>query len=377
MVLNTELYDILEVSPSATDVEIKNSYKKLALKYHPDKSTGKEEDFKKVKEAYEILSDPNKRRMYDLTGNVSNNDLMNMYPVQRRKAPAIVNNWSITLENLYNSKTIVKEVAIEILCKCCDGQGAKNEYIKRCKDCNGQGYISTVRQIAPGMVQSVNMGCKKCNTTGISFDINNRCKECDGNGFKVEMKKFEIELNHQFQNGQKLCFQEQGNEKRDCISGDVIFTLNIEPNDNIIRNKDNSILMKLKISLVTALTGGTLSFMYLNNRKYSLNFPSGKIVQQGQKLLIPELGFQRNNKTHADLIIELHILMPTSINSDNLFKIKNLLPSPPPEENSSDSVNLNYFPYFENKNSTNDDDDIDNSNNNESEGDPRFSCNQQ
>ncbi|XP_070762754.1 dnaJ homolog subfamily A member 4 isoform X3 [Enoplosus armatus] len=210
MVHETAYYDLLGVRPNASAEEIKKSYRKLALKYHPDKNPNEGEKFKLISQAYEVLSDPGKRDLYDqggeqaikeggMSGGTSPMDMFNMFfggggRMQReRRGKNVVHQLGVTLEEMYNGSTRKLGLQKNVICEKCDGYGGKKGAMEKCSNCKGKGVQIKVQQIGPGMIQQIQSMCADCQGQGEKINSKDRCKNC--NGHKVERKKKILEVN--------------------------------------------------------------------------------------------------------------------------------------------------------------------------------------
>uniref|UniRef100_A0A8C5V4L9 Uncharacterized protein n=1 Tax=Microcebus murinus TaxID=30608 RepID=A0A8C5V4L9_MICMU len=199
MVKETEYYDILGVKPSASREEIKKAYRKLALKYHPDKKPGEGEKFKLTSQAYEVLSDPKKRDVYDQGGEQaikegdsggpsfsSPMDIFDMFfggggrTARERRGKNVVHQLSVTLEDLYNGAS--KKLALQknVICEKCEGIGGKKGSMEKCPLCKGQGMLTRTQQTGPGAVRQVQTVCVECRGQGERVNPKGRCGCCRG-----------------------------------------------------------------------------------------------------------------------------------------------------------------------------------------------------
>lgn len=198
MVKDTKYYDILEVKPTATETELKKAYRKLALKYHPDKNPNEGERFKLISQAYEVLSDSQKREVYDRYGEEGIKegggggggmhnpmDIFNMFfggggtRERETKAKDTIHTLSVSLEQIYKGATRKMKLTREVICKKCKGSGGEGSSdVSKCSRCDGRGIEIKRVQIAPGFVQTAQTRCSTCRGEGEV--IKNPCKQCDG-----------------------------------------------------------------------------------------------------------------------------------------------------------------------------------------------------
>ncbi|ERE91501.1 putative dnaJ subfamily A member 4-like protein [Cricetulus griseus] len=170
MVKETTHYDVLGVKPNATQEELKKAYRKLTLKYHPDKNPNEGEKFKQISQAYEVLADSKKRELYDKGGEQaikegragggfgSPVDIFDMFfggggRMQReRRGKNVVHQLSVTLEDLYNGATRKLALQMNVICDKCEGRSGKKAALECCPNCRGTGMQIRIHQIGPGMV---------------------------------------------------------------------------------------------------------------------------------------------------------------------------------------------------------------------------------
>ena len=260
-----KLYELLEVDKKASKDEIKKAYRKIARKAHPDKG-GDPEVFKDINNAYEILSDDQKRATYDKYGldGLQNGgpggpggfeDIFGSFfgggPRRQqsqgtKKTKPVGREVTVTLEDVYNGKVVKLPMQKRVCCEACSGQGGKN--VKVCPDCKGQGYKMRTQMIGPGMIQQSQVPCQKCNSEGKYFEEKDRCKVCKGEKIKTVEKTLEIPIDRGTPSDKTILFAGEGNEAPGAMAGDLHVKVTVKDHP-IFSRKGADLLMSKKISL--------------------------------------------------------------------------------------------------------------------------------
>jgi DnaJ family protein A protein 2 len=328
MVKSTKLYDILEVPPTADDSEIKKAYRKLALKYHPDKNPDAGDKFKEISMAYEVLSDSQKRSMYDRFGEEglegaagggahSHEDLFASLFGMGRRGPSgprrgkdMVHHLKVTLEDLYKGKTSKLAIHKTILCKECDGKGGRPGSVKTCSTCNGQGVRVIVRQ--SGMIiQQQQVMCSDCNGEGEIIPPKDRCKGCNGKKVSQERKVIEVNIERGMDHNTRIVFKGEGDQAPNVIPGNIEIILD-EQKHSFFERKGCNLYCKIKVDLLTALGGGSFAIKHLDNRTLKVNIAPGEIIKPGMVKTIEHEGMPilKNPFEKGDIYVSFEVEFP-------------------------------------------------------------------
>ena len=340
--MSKNYYEILGISKNSDDNEIKRSYKKLAIKWHPDKNPDNkveaEKKFKEISEAYQVLSDPQKKELYDTHGedglkNQSNmrqhhfngtDDIFKMFfgnnSIQKTQTKIV--NIPFTLKESYNGSKKKITLKLKSICNNCNGIGGIN--IKICNNCNGLGISTVNRMIGPGMMQRIQTTCQVCSgTKRISEKI---CNECNGNKCKVDEKEFILILEQGIENDDTISFINLGDELPNEERGDLIFVFKEEKNDNFTRI-GNDIIYNYQISLGDSLVGTIINFININGDK--IYYEENNIIREKSYTIIKNKGMpiKKQNK-HGDLYVVYNINYPNKIlSNEEKIIIKNIFPT--------------------------------------------------
>jgi DnaJ-class molecular chaperone len=291
-------YDILEVKNNATLDEIKKSYKQLARKWHPDKNPSNNEaeiKFKDISHAYDILSNEQSRKMYDLYGedmkpNINMNDIFTQMRQQQRQTQSIHFNMNITLEDVYLSTIKRIRMKRKIICIECDGNGTKDITNKiTCDNCKGAGFFNKI--IQNGFITLLNKEkCKKCDGKGHKF--NNPCDKCNGETVIMNDEILEINIPKGITNGTKIIFKEKSDEMKGYKTGDLTVIINVQEHKEYKR-KNNDLYLERSISLKDALIGTTIKIKLLDNTEKEFHFDAP--IKPQENRCIPNYGINDGN----------------------------------------------------------------------------------
>lgn len=306
---NTEYYDVLQVSQNATEDEIKKSYKKMAFKYHPDKNreTGAEEKFKQVTEAYEVLSNPNKRKIYDQFGKdaVVNgmdhmHDINEMDPLasmfgfnRQQKKQAMQISKEITLEEYFTQKKVFFSIDRNVRCDDCDATGSIDKCSQICKTCNGKGVCIKVSQNGPFMQQTQHV-CPKCKGTKKEVqNIENKCKVCNGEGTNKIEEQIEVSLPKNILKSPTSVVQEKG----PWLDGkyiDLIVVFNLVLPQNYNKTADSKLIYTVHINMVETLCGFKRRIDHPSGKKLIISSEKGCVVNPDNIYCLNGLGINED-----------------------------------------------------------------------------------
>jgi len=351
MVKETKFYDCLGVSPDASEGDIKKAYRKLAMQYHPDKNPSPEaaEKFKELTQAYEVLSDEDKRKTYDRHGEaglgeggssgMSAQDIFSRFfgggggggGRGESRGKDVGHALPVSLEDLYNGKTRKLALNKQVICPQCEGSGSKIKgKAATCVDCRGQGVRIIVRQVGPGMMQQMQATCPACRGEGIAVAPQDRCSSCNGNRVTQEKKILEVQVDKGMKNNDKITFSREGDQHPDIkIPGDVVIVLQEKKHDRFER-RGQDLFMKKSISLLEALCGFAFPVTQLDGRVLLIKSQPGEIVKPGEVKSVPGEGMpkHRNPFDKGFLLIEFDVELPESLPATTLSALAKLLPEP-------------------------------------------------
>ncbi|XP_003819841.2 dnaJ homolog subfamily A member 2 [Pan paniscus] len=356
-VADTKLYDILGVPPGASENELKKAYRKLAKEYHPDKNPNAGDKFKEISFAYEVLSNPEKRELYDRYGeqglregsgggggmddifsHIFGGGLFGFMGNQsrsrngRRRGEDMMHPLKVSLEDLYNGKTTKLQLSKNVLCSACSGQGGKSGAVQKCSACRGRGVRIMIRQLAPGMVQQMQSVCSDCNGEGEVINEKDRCKKCEGKKVIKEVKILEVHVDKGMKHGQRITFTGEADQAPGVEPGDIVLLLQ-EKEHEVFQRDGNDLHMTYKIGLVEALCGFQFTFKHLDGRQIVVKYPPGKVIEPGCVRVVRGEGMPqyRNPFEKGDLYIKFDVQFPENnwINPDKLSELEDLLPSRP------------------------------------------------
>lgn len=347
MVKETGYYDILGVPPTATADELKKAYRKLALKYHPDKNPNEGEKFKAISQAYEVLADQKKRDLYDRGGEQAIKeggiasemhnpmDIFDMFfgGGRQRQGPKrgkdLVHQLKVSLEDLYNGS--VRKLALQksVICASCEGRGGKAGAVEQCKACRGEGVQVRIHQLGPGFIQQMQSVCSECEGQGERINPKDRCKECQGRKIVQERKVLEVHIDKGLKDGKQIRFNGEGDQNPGLEAGDVVIVLD-EKEHNVFRRRGIDLLMQQEISLSEALCGFQHGIQTLDNRTLVITSLPGEVIKHSDVKCIMNEGMpiHKNPFEKGRLIITFTVVFPPDnwLPSPKLGLLEKLLP---------------------------------------------------
>jgi DnaJ-class molecular chaperone len=330
-----DYYEILGVNKSSSKEEISKAYKKLALKWHPDRNPDKVEEanemFKKISQAYEVLSDETKKKIYDLHGEEGLKkgppppDPFSQFFQQfggdpfggagpfgagpfgagPKSQPNIIKvPLTVSLQDVYCGTRKKVSLQRDKGCTSCDASGYQNKSKVTCSTCQGKGVQVIVHQLVPGMVQQMVQTCSSCKGSK-TMGSGPKCTTCNGSSFVKEGITIEIDINKGVPLNSKFMVKGAGHQTQDG-PGDVLIELQVEPND-VFWREGNDLHTKYKISLKQALLGFNVEFDHLDGTKITL-VQSGVVIP-GQTFVFENKGFGAGTK----FIVHFEIEFPSTI----------------------------------------------------------------
>jgi len=367
-----DYYEVLGVDKNVTPDELKKAYRKLALKYHPDRNPGDkdaEEKFKEAAEAYDVLSNPDKKARYDqfgmagmdgsyAQGGMDMNDIFSQFGSifgdifgggfrtgfsgfgaggggARRvlRGTNLRIKVKLTLEEVDRGCEKKIKVSKYVPCKTCNGSGAKDGQYETCQHCHGTGVITEVKRTILGQMQTQS-ACPHCGGEGRM--VKNKCHDCHGDGIVKSDEIITINIPAGVQDGMQLAMQGQGNAApRGGIAGDLIVLIE-EQEHELFERQDANLYYNAFITFSDAALGATVEIPTLGGRvkiKIEPGTPSGRVVRLRGKGLPIMNGYGR-----GDLLVCLNVWVPKNLSKDEkktleeLQKHDNFKPNPTKQE---------------------------------------------
>lgn len=350
---DTKFYDELGVSKTASTEDIKKAFKKLALIWHPDKNTDNKEKaeskFKKLSNAYEILSNPEKRRIYDQVGEKGLDGNQNMFnggggfadmfgnmfngggfsnmfggqqhQQKRTQDKRVVIN--LSLVDMMNGTKRQIQYSRHIICPGCQGLGTSEKTnISTCTGCNGQGRTIKIVQMGPMITQTSSV-CNQCKGNGKSIKQGFECIVCKGVQTVVIEEKILVEIPPGISQDESIIFKGKSDEIVGGESGNVIVSFVYNKTGNVYR-VGNNLHYDCDIFLKNALTGLEIVFDHPNGDTIILK--CDKVIQPNSVKKINMLGFPiRGTDEKGSLNITFNVIFPTELSKEQKETIRKIL----------------------------------------------------
>jgi molecular chaperone DnaJ len=341
-----DYYDVLGVSKSASPEDIKSAYRKLAVKYHPDKNPGDkaaEDKFKEASEAYGILSDKSKKENYDNFGHAAfenggggqggfggfggfgGSDFSDIFEDffgdfgggGRRNSKRSSSNrgsdlrydLSITLEEAYSGKKQNIQFLSSDKCSTCKGNGSKPGFsADRCTYCGGNGKVRSNQGFF-----TVQQTCPQCSGSG--EEITNPCNDCGGSGNKQTSKKISVTIPRGVDDGTRIRLAGKGEAgSRGGANGDLYLFINVKSHE-LFKRSDENLFFEFPISIADAALGTTIEIPTIDGGKAKIRIPDG--TQSGKQFRLKGKGMPyMRGSGNGDLYVQINTEVPISLNRE-------------------------------------------------------------
>jgi len=347
-----DYYEILGVEKTADEDSIKKAYRKMAMKYHPDKNKDNkeaEEKFKEACEAYEVLSDKDKRSRYDQFGHAGlegafgsggfswedfthQGDFSDIFGgfesifdhffgggrrrgggSQQMKGEDLKIEMSLSLKEIYEGVTKTIKINVKDTCTTCDGTGSKDGKTQTCNQCGGQGQVRQVRQSLFGHVQTI-VTCPSCKGEGKI--IQNKCAVCNGEGRTPQSKSVDINIPKGVHEGQYIRVRGEGNAApRGGLKGDILVMVH-EKEDPVLRREGANLICEYPVTFTQAALGDEVLVPAIG-KKIKLKIPAG--TQTSKLFKLSGQGMpQVNSSLVGDLYVQVRVVTPTNLSHDEV-----------------------------------------------------------
>jgi len=335
--MEVDYYEILEISKNSDNETIKKAFRKLALKYHPDRNQGDkeaEEKFKMINEAYQVLSDEQKRAAYDRYGkagleggfggfsgfdDIDLGDIFGSFfgggfsqgkSRKRKSVDKYALDFEIPIKIKFNEAVfgIEKELECRIKkpCKVCNSTGSKDGKTHACPHCGGKGRIAQQR----GFMSFV-QDCPYCGGTGEK--ISEPCENCHGNGYEEELQNIKINIPAGVDNGMRMRVSGKGNISANGNRGDLYISIDVEPDEHFVRN-GNDVYIEIPVFFTQAILGEKITIPTLKGTT-ELKLPVG--AKDKQQFIFENEGIKSvNSKKFGRLVAQISVQTPNKLSDE-------------------------------------------------------------
>lgn len=381
-----DYYEVLGVDKGASDADIKKAYKKLAVKYHPDRNPGDkeaEEKFKEAAEAYEVLHDPQKRQQYDQFGfnapggfgaggfggaGMDINDIFSHFgdifsdlgmggfgggfgrgrarkPVYKGRDQRL--RVELDLQEIVNGTTKKFKIKNDVVCDHCHGTGSEDGKTEQCSTCNGSGVVYRSQQSLFGMMQTQSP-CPTCQGEGSV--IKKKCPHCHGEGIVPGETVIEVNFPAGLQEGMVLTLEGKGGAgRRNGVNGDIQVIIKEKAHDELIRD-NNDLIYNLLLSVPQATLGCQVEVPTVDG-KAKITIPAGTqpgTVMRLRNKGVPQVNSYGYSQGRGDELINISVYIPETLTKDEKKAMEKYMDSDSftPRENVKKSIFSRFRNYF-------------------------------
>ena len=387
MAQKRDYYEVLGVSKTASEEEIKKAYRKIAIKYHPDRNPGDkqaEEKFKEAAEAYNVLHDPQKRQQYDQFGfdgpmgggfggfggaSMDLNDIFSMFGDvfgghgfggfggfgggsrsggrAQHRGNDLRLKVKLSLQEINEGVTKKFKVRKDVTCEHCHGTGAEaGSGSETCATCHGSGYVVRTTQSLFGMMQTQNV-CPTCGGEGQV--IKNKCRFCNGTGITKGEEVVEIKIPAGVAEGMVVNVPGKGNMgQRNGIAGDIQVFIEEELNNTFVRD-GNDLIYNLLLDFPTAVLGGEVDIPTIDGKTLKVKIDSG--TQPGKTMRLRAKGLpavQGYGSGRGDLVVNISVYVPKTLSREERKMMEELQKSDnfKGDQSTKDTIFQRFKNYF-------------------------------
>ncbi|MEX2514900.1 MAG: molecular chaperone DnaJ [Candidatus Paceibacterota bacterium] len=340
--MSKDYYKILGVDKDASQADIKKAYRKKAHKHHPDKSDGDEDEFKRISEAYSVLSDEDKRAKYDRFGSdfdqagaggfgggfsgfqqaggaqgFNMGDIFSEFfggGARTATKQAVGNDVQVDTELTFKESVFgtTKTISLsrQTTCSKCGGARTTDGEMKECDRCEGSGQVETVQQTMLGRIQTT-QACKKCFATGEIPE--NPCSRCGGSGVTKESEEIDIKIPAGVSDGEMVRIRGKGEQAPGGQAGDLYVKLHVGGSSEFQKDGQN-LKKQLTISMSEAALGTKKKIKTLDDGEVTLKIPAG--ITHGELLKISSKGIPDRRGSRGDLLVRIRVNIPDKLTKE-------------------------------------------------------------
>ncbi|CCW61430.1 unnamed protein product [Phytomonas sp. EM1] len=364
-----DYYETLGVDRNADAKTIKKAYRKRALETHPDQG-GNKEEFAEVAEAYEVLSNAERKNIYDQYGSEAANnpnmaggfsggrsaedifaeffkgnmgmggfgDIFRGSAGANRGPPTVEPievRLRLTLEEIYTGVTKTIRVTRPQICSECAGFGTKSKTEKpKCSHCNGQGHVVHQHRMGPGMIQQSISECPRCHGTGTLAKSDDQCHKCHGKGYRNLAQDVTVNVPAGIPSNVTMVVRGEGGSIPGAQDGDLHLHVEVSPH-RVFQRRGDDLIVRKEVTLAEALLGMRIPLKLLDGRMVNVETPSDSVLKHNGVIKLTGEGLPSNTGGRGDIFVFIQLKMPEKLSSEQKEHIKKALGAPRVDVNAS------------------------------------------